>query len=153
MAPTQWALSISSSKLNCCYLLLVRRYHNHHHQIAFFPVTLKHSREYQIINKNILVVCVSKRKLENHLYWLQFTSFPKSEDRKKFTLLSNQYNNLYHKANAETNHRAQMQLIPNTVVGQGRVYLSFHVDTENKILCHVPGMSAVIFLSFVKLPV
>ena len=37
--------------------------------------------------------------------------------------------------------------IPNTVVGQGRVHISFHVDIENEILCHEPGMSAVIFES------
>ena len=30
--------------------------------------------------------------------------------------------------------------IPNTVVGQGRLYISFHVDIENEILCHEPGM-------------
>ena len=37
--------------------------------------------------------------------------------------------------------------IPNTVVRQGRVHISFHVDIENEILCHEPGMSAVIFSS------
>ena len=38
-------------------------------------------------------------------------------------------------------------IIPNTVVVQGRVHISFHVDIENEILCHEPGMSAFIFLS------
>ena len=37
--------------------------------------------------------------------------------------------------------------IPNTVVGQRHVHISFHVYIENEILCHEPGMSAVIFLS------
>ena len=37
--------------------------------------------------------------------------------------------------------------IPNTVVGQGRLHISFPVDIENEILCHEPGMSAVIFSS------
>ena len=37
--------------------------------------------------------------------------------------------------------------IPNTVVGQGRLHISFHVVIENEILCHEPGMSAVIFSS------
>ena len=31
------------------------------------------------------------------------------------------------------------------VVGQGRVHISFRVDIENEILCHEPGISAVIF--------
>ena len=35
--------------------------------------------------------------------------------------------------------------IPNTVVGHGRVHISFHVDIENEILCHEPGISAFIF--------
>ena len=35
--------------------------------------------------------------------------------------------------------------VPNTLVGQERVHISFHVDIENKILCHEPGMSAFIF--------
>ena len=35
--------------------------------------------------------------------------------------------------------------IPNTVVGQGRVHISFHVDIENEILCHEPVMSAFNF--------
>ena len=43
--------------------------------------------------------------------------------------------------------------IPNTVVVQGRVHISFHVDIENEILCHEPGMSAFIYFFFVKLPV
>ena len=34
--------------------------------------------------------------------------------------------------------------IPYTVVGQGRLHISFHVDIENEILCHEPGMSTVI---------
>ena len=29
----------------------------------------------------------------------------------------------------------------------------FHVEVENEILCHEPGMSAVIFFLFAKLPV
>ena len=37
--------------------------------------------------------------------------------------------------------------IPDTVAVQGRVHVSFHVDIENEILCHEPGMSAVIFSS------
>ena len=36
---------------------------------------------------------------------------------------------------------------PNTVVGQGRVHISFRVDIENEISCHEPGISAVIFSS------
>ena len=35
--------------------------------------------------------------------------------------------------------------IPNTVVGQGHVHISFHVDIENEIPCHEPGISAVFF--------
>ena len=34
-----------------------------------------------------------------------------------------------------------------TVVGQERVHISFRVDIENEILCHEPGISAVIFSS------
>ena len=39
--------------------------------------------------------------------------------------------------------------IPCAVVRQGRVKTShcFRVDIENEILCHEPGMSAIIFLS------
>ena len=43
--------------------------------------------------------------------------------------------------------------IPNTVVVQGRVHISFHVDIENEILCHEPGMAAVIFRLSESLPV
>ena len=32
-------------------------------------------------------------------------------------------------------------------MGQGRLHISFRVDIENKILCHEPGMSAVVFSS------
>ena len=35
--------------------------------------------------------------------------------------------------------------IPKTVVEQGRVHTSFHVDIENEILCHETRMSAFIF--------
>ena len=35
--------------------------------------------------------------------------------------------------------------IPNTGLRQGRVRISFHVDIENEILCHEPGISAFIF--------
>ena len=37
--------------------------------------------------------------------------------------------------------------IANTVVGRGLLQIShgFHVDIENEILCHEPGMSAIIF--------
>ena len=35
--------------------------------------------------------------------------------------------------------------IPKTVVGQGRLQISFHVDIENEILCHEPGMSGFTF--------
>ena len=37
--------------------------------------------------------------------------------------------------------------IPNMVVRQGRVHISFHVGIENEILCHESGMTAVIFSS------
>ena len=37
--------------------------------------------------------------------------------------------------------------IPNTVVVQGRVHLSFHVHIEYEILCDEPGMSGFIFSS------
>ena len=39
-----------------------------------------------------------------------------------------QYNTLYHEGNAETKHHEEMQFsahYPNTVVGQGRVHISF----------------------------
>ena len=38
-----------------------------------------------------------------------------------------------------------MLSIPNTLVGQERVHISFHVEKESQILCCEPGMSAFIF--------
>ena len=50
-------------------------------------------------------------------------------------------------APAQRENAVHCSLLPNTVEGQGRVHISFNVDIENEILCHEPGMSAVIFMS------
>ena len=43
--------------------------------------------------------------------------------------------------------------MPNIVGRDRHVHISFmHVDAENEILCHEPGISAVIFFLFARIP-
>ena len=88
-------------------------------------------------------VCIKARLVELSLLAAVYKFFYSRIKRLKDVQSNNQYSNLYHEDDAETNQLEEMQF--GTVVGEGRVHISFHVDVENEILCHETRMSAFIF--------
>ena len=81
-------------------------------------------------------VCIKARLVELSLLAAIYQFFYSQIKRLQDVESNNQYNNLYHEDDAETNHHEEMQ---------GRVLISFHVDIENEILCHETRMLAFIF--------
>ena len=95
-------------------------------------------------------VCMKVRSVELSLLAAAYKSLsiPKIKrlkDVQHINLCNNLYKTTLRRITAKK--CSSLLTIPNTVVVRGRVYISFHVDIENGILCHEPGMSAVIFSS------
>ena len=68
------------------------------------------------------------------------------KDFQHINLSNNLYKTMWRRITAK---KCSSELtIPNMVVGEGRVHISFHVDIENEILCYEPGMSALFLFFF-----
>ena len=89
-------------------------------------------------------VCIKARSVEISLLAAVYKcSISKSRRSTQQSISNNLYKTTWRRITAKK--CSSVLTIPNMVVVQGRVQISFHVDIENEILCHELGISAFIF--------
>ena len=91
-------------------------------------------------------VCIKARSVEISLLAAVYKcSISKSRRSTQQYIINNLYKTTWRRITAKK--CSSVLAIPNSVVVQGRVHVSFYVDIENEILCYEPGMSTSIFSS------
>ena len=89
-------------------------------------------------------VCIKARSVEISLLAAVYKcSISKSRRSTQQSISNNLYKTTWRRITAKK--CSSVLTIPNMVVVQGRVQISFHVDIENEILCYELGISAFIF--------